>query len=135
MSCVGRGAVVAVVFFLMPEHTTVGLAQESTGLETALRPHVRANAELDLPTLSRFMTHDADITSYLIGGRNYVGWPEFGHDRQEEVSSVVPREIPILALTIWTKGPLAWVTLERDDLRFVGEGPENGASAPGTRGS
>jgi len=124
MSCGGRGAVVAVVFFLMTEHTTVGLAQESTGPEAALRPHVRANAELDLPTLSRFMAHDADITSYLIGGRKYAGRPEFGHDRHEKVSSVVTREIPILALTVWTKGPLAWLTLARDDLRVAGEGPD-----------
>ena len=35
MSCVGRGALVAGVFFLMTEHTTVGLAQESTGPEAA----------------------------------------------------------------------------------------------------
>jgi hypothetical protein len=124
MSCVGRGALVAVVFFLMTEHTTVGLAQESTGPEAAIRTLVRADLEFDLPTRSRFMAHDADITGSTIGGRKYVGWPAFEHDMQEEFSSVVKREIPILELTVLTKGTLAWSTMEREYIRFVGEGPD-----------
>ena len=108
----------------MTEHTTVGLAQESTGPEAVIRTLVRANAELDMPTISRFMAHDADITSYTIGGRKYVGWQEFEHDMQEEFSSVVKLEIPILELKVWTKGTLAWFTMELDYIRFVGEGPD-----------
>jgi hypothetical protein len=124
MSYVIRGALFAVAFLLMTEHTSVGFAQEPTGPEAAIRTLIRANAELDLPTLSRFMAHDADIISYTIGGRKYVGWPEFEHDMQEEFSSVAKLEIPIHELKVWTKGTLAWITMELDYIRFVGEGPD-----------
>ena len=123
MSCVSRDALFAVVLLLMTEHTTIGLAHESAGPETVIRTLVRANAEMDMPTLSRLMAHDADITSYTIGGRKYVGWPEFEHDMQEEFSSVVKLELPIHELKVWTKGTLAWFTMELDYIRFVGEGP------------
>lgn len=122
MSCVVRSALIAAAFFLLTEHTTVGLANESTGPEAAIRAMIRANAELDMPTLSRLMAHDADIISYTIGGRKYVGWPEFEHDMQEEFSSVAKLEIPILELKVWTKGTLAWFTMELDYIRYVGDG-------------
>ena len=119
-----RGALFAVVLLLMTSHTVVGLAYESTGPEAAIRTLVRANAELDMATLSRFMAHDADITSYTIGGRKYVGWQEFEHDMQEEFSSVAKLEIPITELKVWTKGSVAWFTMELDYIRYVGEGPD-----------
>lgn len=122
MSCVVRGALFAVAFLLMTEHTTVGSAYESTGPEAAIRTLVRANEQLDMPTLSRFMAHDTDIISYTIGGRKYVGWPEFEHDMQEEFSSVAKLEIPIHELKVWTKGTLAWFTMELDYIRYVGDG-------------
>jgi hypothetical protein len=124
MSRVVCSVVFAVAFFLMTGQRTVGLAHESIGPEAVIRALVRANAELDMPTISRFMAHDADITSYTIGGRKYVGWQEFEHDMQEEFSSVVKLEIPILELKVWTKGTLAWFTMELDYIRFVGEGPD-----------
>jgi hypothetical protein len=123
MSRVVCGALFALAFFLIAEYTAVAVAHESTGPEAAIRTLVRANAELDMPTLSRLMAHDADITSYTIGGRKYVGWPEFEHDMQEEFSSVAKLEIPIHELKVWTKGTLAWFTMELDYIRFVGEGP------------
>jgi len=122
MSFTVLGVQFAVVFLLMTGHTTVGLAHESTGPEAVIQSLVRANAEMDMPTLSRLMAHDADITSYTIGGRKYVGWPEFEHDMQEEFSSVVKLELPIHELKVWTKGTLAWFTMELDYIRFVGEG-------------
>ena len=122
MSCVLRGALFAIAFFLTNEHTTVGFAYESTGPEAAIRAMVRANAELDMPTLSQFMAHDTDIISYTIGGRKYVGWPEFEHDMREEFSSVSKLEIPIHELKVWTKGTLAWFTMELDYIRYVGDG-------------
>jgi hypothetical protein len=123
MSHVVRGALSAVAFLLMTEHQTVGLAYESTGPEAVIRALVRANAEMDMPTLSRLMAHDTDITSYTFGGRKYVGWPEFEHDMQEEFSSVVKLELPIHELKVWTKGTLAWFTMELDYIRIVGAGP------------
>jgi SnoaL-like domain len=123
MLSIVRGALFAVVLLSMTNHAAVSFAHESAGPEAAIRALVRANAELDMQTLSRFMAHDADITSYTIGGRKYVGWPEFEHDMQEEFSSVAKLEIPITELKVWTKGPVAWFTMELDYIRYVGEGP------------
>jgi len=96
-------------------------AADSTGPEAAIRTLVQANAEKDLTTLSRLMAHDADITSYTIGGRKYVGWPEFEREMREEFDSVQKLEIPIRELKVWTKGDLAWFAMELDYIRFVGE--------------
>jgi len=124
MFCVVRGALFAVAFLLMTEHTAVCFENEPTGPEATIRTLVRANADLDMQTLSRFMAHDADITSYTIGGRKYVGWPEFERDMQEEFSAVAKLDISIHELKVWTKGTLAWFTMELDYIRFVGEGPD-----------
>jgi ketosteroid isomerase-like protein len=100
------------------------VASEQTDPETAIRTMVRANAEKDMSTLSRLMAHDADITSYSVGGRKYIGWPEFEREMQDEFINVQKLEIPILELKIWTKGELAWFAMELDYIRYVGEGPE-----------
>ena len=96
-------------------------AADSTDPEATIRTLVRANAEKDLVTLSRLMAHDADITSYTIAGRKYVGWPEFEREMREEFDSVQKLEIPIHELKVWDKGDLAWFTMELDYIRFVGE--------------
>ena len=96
-------------------------AADSTGPESTIRTLVQANAEKDLMTLSRLMAHDADITSYTIGGRKYVGWPEFEREMREEFDSVQKLEIPIHDLKVWTKGDLAWFAMELDYIRFVGQ--------------
>jgi hypothetical protein len=49
---------------------------DNTEIETTVRALVRANVEKDLPAMSKPMAHGADIISYSIGGRKYVGWPE-----------------------------------------------------------
>jgi hypothetical protein len=102
-------------------HVIESRAADSTGPESTIRTLVQANAEKDLMTLSRLMAHDADITSYTIGGRKYVGWPEFEREMREEFDSVQKLEIPIHELKVWTKGDLAWFAMELDYIRFVGE--------------
>lgn len=89
--------------------------------ETTLRTLVRANAEKDWPTIERYMAHDADIVSYTIGGRKYVGWTDFKRDIREEFETVQKLEIPIQDLKVWTKGDLAWFAMELDYIRFVGD--------------
>src|SRR5689334_4216995 len=74
------------------------LASDDQSAEAAVRALVRANAEKDISTLSRMMAHDADITSYTIGGRKYVGWTDFEHDMKEEFHSAHTIEIPIREL-------------------------------------
>lgn len=102
----------------------VSLASDDQSAEAAVRLLVRANAEKDMPTMSRMMAHDADITSYTIGGRKYVGWPRLEQDLQEEFDSAATIEIPIRELKVWTKGDLAWYTMEVDYIRTVTAGSD-----------
>lgn len=102
----------------------VSLAADDQAAEAAVRALVRANAEKDIQTLSRLMAHDADITSYTIGGRKYVGWPDFERDMQEEFHSATTIEIPIRELKVWTKGDVAWYVMEVDYIRTVARGSE-----------
>ena len=102
----------------------VSLGADDQGVEAAVRALVHANAEKDIQTLSRLMAHDADITSYTIGGRKYVGWPDFERDMQEEFHSATTIEIPIRELKVWTKGDVAWYVMEVDYIRTVARGSE-----------
>lgn len=97
---------------------------DDTGLETTVRALVRANAEKDLPAMSRLMAHDADITSYTIGGRKYVGWPDLERDIKEEFAKVAALDLPISELKVWSKGDIGWYTMELDYVRILGQGPD-----------
>ncbi|MGQ0695168.1 MAG: nuclear transport factor 2 family protein [Nitrospiraceae bacterium] len=114
----------SLLFLVALVSTTFATTREPADPETVIRALVRANAEKDMPTLSRLMAHDADITSYSVGGRKYVGWPEFKREMEEEFASVQRLEIPIIELKVWTKGEVAWFVMELDYIRYVGEGPE-----------
>jgi len=103
---------------------SIAIGSEPSDPEAVIRALVRANEEKDMSTLSRFMAHDADITSYSIGGRKYVGWPDFEKEMQEEFLNVQRLEIPILELKVWTKGELAWFAMELDYIRYVGDGAD-----------
>lgn len=89
--------------------TTTVIAEESLDPESAVRRMVRANAEKDLPTLSQMMAHDADIISYAVAGRKYVGWDELERGLRDEFINAQKLEIPIHELKVWTKGDLAMV--------------------------
>lgn len=97
-------------------------ALEPNDPETVVRRLVQANAELDLATLSSLMAHDADITSYSIGGRKYVGWPPIEQAMRDEFAAVTAIDIPIHELKVWRNGPVAWFTMEVDYIRTVGAG-------------
>lgn len=92
--------------------------------EAVVRALIRANADKDLGTLSAHMAHDADIVSYTIGGRKYVGWEKFFADMKEEFESTTKIEIPIIELRVWSRGDLAWFTMEVDYIRYVGSGAD-----------
>lgn len=111
--CLGSGTVAVTV--QATDHQTP---------EAAIRALVRANAEKDMPTLSRLMAHDADIISYSVGGRKYVGWPDLERDMQEEFDSAAKLDIPITELKVWTKGDIAWFTMEVNYIRTVTRGAE-----------
>jgi ketosteroid isomerase-like protein len=97
---------------------------DNTGLETTVRALVRANSEKDLPTMSKLMAHDADITSYSIGGRKYVGWPDLERDIKEEFANVVTLDLRISELKVWSKGDIGWYTMELDYGRIIDQGPD-----------
>lgn len=90
--------------------------------EDIIRLLVRANAEKDLATLSKYMVHDADVVGYTIGGRKYVGWPAFEREMKDEFDAVARLEIPITELKVWQKGDVAWFSMELDYIRYVGTG-------------
>ncbi len=102
---------------------TAQVAENQTP-EAAIRALIHANAEKDMSTLSRLMAHDADIVSYSVGGRKYVGWPDLERDMQEEFDSASKLEIPITELKVWTKGDIAWFTMEVNYIRTVTRGTE-----------
>ena len=90
--------------------------------EEVLRLLVRANAEKDIATLSKYMVHDADVIGYTIGGRKYVGWPAFEREMKDEFDAVTKLEIPITELKMWQKGDVAWFSMELDYIRYIGSG-------------
>ena len=101
---------------------TATFAAEPSDPESAIRRMIRANAEKDLPTLSQMMAHDADIISYAVAGRKYVGWDELERGLRDEFINAQKLEIPIHELKVWTKGDLAWYAMELDYIRYVAEG-------------
>lgn len=112
---------VLILFINVP---AAAIAAETSDPESAIRRMVRANAEKDLPTLSRLMAHDADIISYAVAGRKYIGWTELENGMREEFINSQKLEIPIHELRVWTKGDLAWYAMELDYIRYVAEGSE-----------
>jgi len=112
------------LIFLFSSIATTVIASEPSDPESAVRRMVRANAEKDLPTLSRLMAQDADIISYGVAGRKYVGWTELEEGMREEFVNSQKLEIPINELKVWTKGDLAWYAMELDYIRYVVDGPD-----------
>ncbi len=113
---------VCCVLILLICAQTAARAVEPSDAESAIRLMVRANAEKDLPTLSRLMAHDVDIISYGVAGRKYVGWTELEEGMREEFVNSQKLEIPINELKVWTKGDLAWYVMELDYIRYVADG-------------
>ncbi len=124
------GLIVLLSLFLSPSDVLRAHGEEAradgeaSSPEAVIRTLVRANAEKNLATLSRLMAHDADIISYTVGGRKYVGWTEFARDMQEEFKSVTRLDIPIKELRVWIRGDTAWFAMELDYIRYVGHGSD-----------
>ncbi|MGQ0555807.1 MAG: YybH family protein [Nitrospiraceae bacterium] len=112
------------LIFLFGSIATTVIASEPSDPESAIRLMVRANAEKDLPALLRLLAHDADIISYGVAGRKYVGWTELEEGMREEFVNSQKLEIPINELKVWTKGDLAWYAMELDYIRYVADGPD-----------
>ncbi|MDP9132585.1 MAG: nuclear transport factor 2 family protein, partial [Nitrospirota bacterium] len=98
---------------------SVASADEPLDPETTLRTIVRANADRDLATMSKYMSHDADAVGYTIDGHKYVGWPALEAEMRNEFDSVVKLELPITYLQFWSKGDIAWFAMELDYIRHI----------------
>lgn len=96
-------------------------AEDPKDPETTLRLLVRANAERDLTTMSKYMAHDADAIGYTLDGRKYLGWDQLADEMRSEFESVVKLEIPITDLKMWTRGDVAWFAMELEYIRYVTE--------------
>jgi hypothetical protein len=92
---------------------------ELLGPEDVLRVLVQANIDRDLATMARFMAQDSEMVAYTIGGRKYVGWPEFAQEMRSEFASVSRLEIPISELKVWRRGDIAWFAMELDYIRYA----------------
>ena len=94
-------------------------ADEPAGPEAMLRLIVKANADRDLATLSKYMSHDADAIGYAMDGHKYVGWPAHEAEMRTEFEAVHKLEIPITDLQVWQKGDVAWFAMELDYIRYL----------------
>lgn len=113
-------------FFLFPLLSifcsSLAWAGEPLDPEATLRTLVQANADRDLATMAKYMSHDADAIGYTIDGRKYVGWPAFASEMRSEFDSVAKLEIPITSLHLWSNGDVAWFAMELDYIRYVNPG-------------
>lgn len=109
--------------------TAMSAPADNTELETTVRALVQANAEKDFSAMSKLMAHDADIVSYSIGGRKYVGWPNLERDIKEEFAKVSALDLPISELKVWSKGDIGWYTMELDYVRVLSQGPDQQRTA------
>ena len=93
-------------------------AEEAARPEDMLRLIVQANADRDLATLSKYLSHDADAIGYAMDGHKYVGWPVHETEMRTEFGAVHKLELPITSLQVWQKGEVAWFAMELDYIRY-----------------
>lgn len=99
-------------------------SQSALSVEEILRAIIKANAELDLEGMARFMSRDPNLVIYTINGRIYRGWQDLAPDVEEEFRSVERLEIPILNMVVRRQGDTAWFSMDIDYVRYVKKGKE-----------
>ncbi len=99
-------------------------SQSALSVEEILRAIIKANAELDLEGMARFMSRDPNLVIYTINGRIYRGWQDLAPDVEEEFRSVERLEIPILNMVVRHQGDTAWFSMDIDYVRYVKKGKE-----------
>lgn len=91
--------------------------------EAVVRESVFANERRDLEGMARLFIKDPDIVSYGIMGLKFVGWPQLEAILRTEFQSVTRLEIAIKELKVWTRGDVAWFSMELDYTRIL-PGPQ-----------
>ncbi len=87
--------------------------------EAVIRLIVKANAEMDIQTLEKYMAAGEDTVGYTIGGRKYVGWQDVKKAFEEEFSMLSGLTIEILDLQVWQQDDVAWFAMEINYNRQV----------------
>jgi uncharacterized protein (TIGR02246 family) len=91
--------------------------------EAVVRESVLANERRDLEGMARLFLKDPDIVSYGIMGLKFAGWPPLEAILRTEFQSVIRLEIAIKELKVWTRGEVAWFSMELDYARIL-PGPQ-----------
>lgn len=115
--------VVMASFFAGQGMASGELAAPLSTPEAVVRESVLANERRDLEGMARFFLKDPDIVSYGIMGLKFVGWPQLEAILRTEFQSVARLEIVIKELKVWTRGDVAWFSMELDYARVL-PGPQ-----------
>jgi hypothetical protein len=99
-------------------------SQPALSVEEILRAIIKANAELDLEGMARFLSRDPNLVIHTINGRIYRGWQDLAPDVELEFRSVERLEIPILNMAVRSQGDTAWFSMDIDYVRYVKKGKE-----------
>jgi len=91
--------------------------------EAVVRQAVLANERRDLEGMSQLFLKDPDIVSYGIMGLKFVGWTDLEQPLRAEFQAVKRLEIAIKELKVWTRGDVAWFSMELDYTRVL-PGPQ-----------
>lgn len=87
--------------------------------EAVVRESVLANERCDLEGMARLFLKDPDIVSYGIMGLKFVGWAQLEPVLRTEFQSVTRLEIAVKELKVWTRGDVAWFSMELDYTRIL----------------
>ena len=91
--------------------------------EAVVRESVLANERRDLEGMASLFLKDPDIVSYGIMGLKFVGWTDLEQPLRAEFQAVKRLEIAIKELKVWTRGDVAWFSMELDYTRVL-PGPQ-----------
>ncbi len=115
--------VVMASFFAGQGMASGELAAPLSAPEAVVRESVLANERRDLEGMARLFLKDPDIVSYGIMGLKFVGWAQLEAILRTEFQSVARLEIVIKELKVWTRGDVAWFSMELDYARVL-PGPQ-----------
>jgi uncharacterized protein (TIGR02246 family) len=91
--------------------------------EAVVRESVLANERRDLEGMARLFLKDPDIVSYGIMGLKVVGWAQLEPILRTEFQAVTRLELAVKELKVWTRGDVAWFSMELDYTRVL-PGPQ-----------
>ena len=117
------GLVVMAAFFTSQGMASGEPATPFSTPEAVVREAVLANERRDLEGMARLFLKDPDIVSYGIMGLKFVGWAQLEPVLHTEFQSVPRLEIVIKELKVWTRGDVAWFSMELDYTRIL-PGPQ-----------